>query len=75
MIQRIAITGMGIVSAIGNNVQENLLALAQQKSGIGQLELLDTIHQNFPCGEIKLTNTHLVDALKVKQNFLIPIET
>ena len=39
MIQHIAITGMGIVSAIGNNVQENLLALAQQKSGIGQLEL------------------------------------
>ncbi|HIB38349.1 beta-ketoacyl-[acyl-carrier-protein] synthase family protein [Mesonia sp.] len=68
MSSRIAITGMGIVSAIGNNVQENLLALAQQKSGIGQLELLETIHQNFPCGEIKLTNNHLVEALKVKQD-------
>ncbi len=68
MIQRIAITGMGIVSAIGNNVKENLLALAHQKSGIGQLELLETIHQNFPCAEIKLTNNHLVEALKVKQD-------
>ena len=67
MSKRIAITGMGVVSAIGTNVQENLLALKQQKSGIGQLRLLATIHQNFPCGEIKLTNAKLVEELKVQQ--------
>lgn len=54
------ITGMGIITSIGNNVEENLTSIRQEKSGIHRLELLDTVHKDsFVAGEIDLTNDSL----------------
>ena len=36
-MRRVAITGMGIVSSLGNNVQEVSTALAEGKSGISAM--------------------------------------
>jgi 3-oxoacyl-(acyl-carrier-protein) synthase len=56
----IYITGMGILSAIGNSVDETLHSLANGKTGIGPIQYLDTIHKNeFVAGEIKYNNSEL----------------
>jgi len=64
--ERIVVTGMGVTSAIGNNVEENFSALQQSKCGIGKIEILETVHQNhFPVGEIKMSNEALAEYLKL----------
>lgn len=69
---KIAITGMGIISAIGMTVEENFNALKNRNSGISDLEYIDTIHKDvLKFGEVKLTNTELADILNLpeKHNF------
>jgi 3-oxoacyl-[acyl-carrier-protein] synthase-1 len=57
-MKQIYITGIGIVSAIGNNVEENFLSLKEKRTGIGTLTLFETNHK-APAGEVKLTNEEL----------------
>lgn len=53
MAERVFITGVGMISAIGNNVQENLRHLREQKSGLGYTRHIDTIHKDvLPVGEV-----------------------
>ncbi len=66
MSKKVAITGMGIISSIGNNVEENYHALVNGKTGISDIENLKTIHaSNIKVGEIKLTNEALVQQLQL----------
>lgn len=46
MPDRIYVTGLGIISGIGNNLQENLHSLLQSKSGLGRLKYLESSLQN-----------------------------
>lgn len=63
---RVAITGMGIVSAIGNSVAENFDSLQNGKIGIGKISLFETRHQNeILVGEVKLSNTMLEKILQL----------
>lgn len=60
---------MGIISAIGNSVCENLEALLASKSGISSLSSLQTHHANsIKVGEVNLTNTQLSDVLNLPKN-------
>ncbi|MGC4038896.1 MAG: beta-ketoacyl-[acyl-carrier-protein] synthase family protein [Chitinophagaceae bacterium] len=64
-MSKIFVTGMGIITAIGDNVKSNREALIQGKSGIGDLTLFPTKYAGvLPCGEIKITT----DELKQKLN-------
>ena len=55
----ISITGLGIVSAIGMNLDENLNSLQNLKSGISNIDFINELQENFLGGEIKLTNQEL----------------
>lgn len=70
MRKKIAITGMGIISSIGKTVEENYIALINQKTGISTIENIDTIHKDvIKVGEIKLTNQELGQLLNLpKEN-------
>ena len=71
-MSKVAITGMGIISAIGNSVEENLNALLNATSGISTIENIDTNHKNsIKVGEIKMTNIELSQLLDLpeKNNF------
>lgn len=60
MSKKIYVTGFGIISAIGNNVDESLRALMSGNSGIGNISYLETIHkESLPVGEVKCSNTEL----------------
>ena len=53
---------MGIISAIGNSVEETLQSLSEGKSGIEKIRYLDTFHKDtFVAGEVKYSNKELVE--------------
>lgn len=61
---KVAITGMGIISAAGITVQQNYDSLIQGRAAISVIENINTIHKNtIKAGEIKLTNTQLEQQL------------
>lgn len=56
----IAITGIGIITAIGNTVEESLKALIQKQTGVGKATILESaLSQTHLFGEIKKTNEQL----------------
>jgi 3-oxoacyl-(acyl-carrier-protein) synthase len=66
MNQGVAITGMGIISAIGNTVEENYVSLVNDKMGITTIENISTVHfGEIKVGEIKKTNQQLVEELQL----------
>jgi len=67
-LEDIYITGMGIVSALGNNVKETLEVLLAQKSGITSLQYLRTSHTEFPVGEVKMTDEEMMNLLEIPEN-------
>ncbi len=72
MNKGVAVTGMGIISAIGNNVEENYQSLILSKSGIATIQKTDTIHKDFiKVGEINFTNKELIKILQlpIKNNY------
>ncbi|PWN58775.1 beta-ketoacyl-[acyl-carrier-protein] synthase family protein [Chryseobacterium viscerum] len=69
MSQKIAITGMGIISSIGNNVEENFISLQSGKHGISDIEMFETRHAGIiKTGEIKLSNEELVQKLQLDED-------
>ena len=61
---RVAITGMGIISAIGNSVEENFDALVNGRKAITDIDNIPTVHANkIKVGEIKKTNEELANEL------------
>lgn len=61
----IAITGEGIVSAIGLNKQEVLQSLQEGKSGIGEMKYLQSEHHELPVGEVDLSNEQMKEMLGI----------
>jgi 3-oxoacyl-[acyl-carrier-protein] synthase II len=69
MSRKVVITGLGVISSIGNNVQENFNALTSLKPGIGHIQNLDTVHKNIiPVSEVKLTDEELVQMAGFDKN-------
>ncbi|MCM4169028.1 3-oxoacyl-[acyl-carrier-protein] synthase 2 [Arenibacter antarcticus] len=64
MSKGVAITGMGIISAIGNNVVENYNSLIEGRKGISRVSKIETILQDsIMVGEIDYTNQELEQLL------------
>ncbi|AEA43434.1 beta-ketoacyl-[acyl-carrier-protein] synthase family protein [Fluviicola taffensis] len=63
---RIYVTGYGVISSIGENVEESLLALRSEKTGIKQGE--KTYTERFKVGEIRWTNDELVKRFELTQD-------
>lgn len=65
----VAITGMGIISAIGNNVAENYSSLLAGRAGISNISKIDTVHKgSIMVGEIEFTNGELEAILGLDAN-------
>lgn len=66
---RVAITGMGIISSIGTTVEANLHALLNSKKGIAPIVNIDTRHKNeIKVGEVLQTNAELAKSLHLNEN-------
>lgn len=67
--QKVWISGLGAISAMGYNVAENFEALQTGKSGIGYAKHLQTIHrETFPVCEIDASNTQLAEQSRMPSN-------
>jgi 3-oxoacyl-(acyl-carrier-protein) synthase len=54
------IAGIGVISAIGNNVAEHLSSFEREAAGMGDITQLHTIHRGrLPVAEVKLSNEQL----------------
>jgi 3-oxoacyl-[acyl-carrier-protein] synthase II len=60
MRQRVFVTGLGIISAIGNGTGETLTSLQTLKSGIGLLSQFNSIHSDIPVAEVKYSHDQLI---------------
>jgi 3-oxoacyl-[acyl-carrier-protein] synthase II len=60
MQPRVFVTGVGIISAIGNGTDETLESFNNLKSGIGNLTLFASVHSGIPVAEVKLGHKDLV---------------
>jgi len=60
MSSAVYVAGLGVISAIGNNVPENFASLKNEQAGMGDITLLNTIHKGIlPVAEVKLSNDEL----------------
>lgn len=67
--KEIWITGMGIISAIGNNSKECLSSLQLGKTGIDIIRNLNTLHKSdFVAGEIHFSNEELANQCGVRSD-------
>ncbi|HTH82420.1 MAG TPA: beta-ketoacyl-[acyl-carrier-protein] synthase family protein [Mucilaginibacter sp.] len=62
MSSTVYVAGVGVISAIGNNVAENLAAFEQEHAGMGDITLVNSIHRGvLPVAEVKLNNVALAE--------------
>ena len=70
MSSAVVVTGIGIISSIGNNVKKTTHALLNMQSGIKPISILNTRHKDaFVLGEVKNTQEelyHLANAVANK---------
>lgn len=54
------VAGVGVISALGKDRDENVFALQSGRSGIGPISLLKTVHRNtYPVAEVRYANEEL----------------
>ncbi|MBY0426973.1 MAG: beta-ketoacyl-[acyl-carrier-protein] synthase family protein, partial [Cytophagales bacterium] len=66
MSTRVFVTGIGMVSAIGQNVSETLDSIFSLHHGVGRTKFVNTIHKDeLPFAEIKLSNEEIANTLGI----------
>lgn len=65
MSSPVYITGAGIVSALGQGLSATARALAAGTSGLGPIRHLQTVHREFPVGEVQLSDAEMAERLGV----------
>jgi 3-oxoacyl-[acyl-carrier-protein] synthase I len=62
--KNVYIAGLGVISAIGNNVAENLASLKSEKAGMHAMQRLQSVHKNkLPVAEVSVSNEDLCQQL------------
>ena len=59
MRDRVVITGMGVVSALGIGAEANCSALLRGESGVRTVRYLPTEHREFPVGEVPMSGEEM----------------
>ncbi len=67
MEDRVYVAGIGLISAIGDSVDETFQSLKKEVSGISHITLFDSVNRGkLPVGEVKISNTLLAKRLSQK---------
>ncbi|MDR1417499.1 MAG: beta-ketoacyl-[acyl-carrier-protein] synthase family protein [Prevotellaceae bacterium] len=68
MPRKAAITGIGVVSALGAGREPTLAALREGRTGIAPVRYLKTSHTEFLVGEVKLSDEEMTRALRIPES-------
>lgn len=68
----VAVTGVGVVTAIGNNVAENLDSLRDQRTGIAPLGDAIATRKPYLAAQVKLSDSEIKSALALDNNSNFP---
>lgn len=72
MSRKVVVTGLGVVSALGIGVDQNIRALQKGCSGIASISHLETrLCDEFVLGEVKYSNEELKSLLRIEQSELV----
>ena len=71
MKDRICVTGIGIISAIGSNRFETLESLLTEKSGISRMRHLKSIHKDIPVGGVRMSDKELKISCGIEEDYNI----
>jgi len=69
MSKMVFVTGMGIISSLGNGIAENLEAIKTKRSGIGKIKYINTIYNNIPFAEVKYSNKELSQIIGLENDY------
>ena len=72
MSSGIAITGMGIISALGIGLDKTYTSLLEKRCPIASPKYLKTVHTNLPCGEVEFSNSQLVELIGEDKERVFP---
>ena len=64
----VAVTGLGVLCAIGNDSQSVLSALRRGETGVGRMRYLRSSHTELPVGEVKMSDEELMSLLGMKRD-------
>lgn len=64
----IFVTGIGILTGLGNGKTENLNAILEEKTAISEIKILQSKHTELPAAEVKLTNAEMCDMLDYQED-------
>jgi 3-oxoacyl-(acyl-carrier-protein) synthase len=68
--QKIYLTAMSAISAIGDQADDHFESIKKEKTGIGEVDFLQTKHrQNFLFGEVKKSNSNLIKELELSSGY------
>ncbi len=69
MQSKVFITGIGAITSIGDNVEENYQNLIHKKHGLKHTQFLDTIHKDiFPVSEVTHSNEELAKMIGIENS-------
>jgi len=71
MAQNVFVTGLGIITGIGKNVEETLNALKNLHSGVGAISHLKTVHDHLPCSEVPFSDQELKKMLQLNDQEIV----
>ena len=69
-MKRVFISGIGVISSIGNSIEENISSLRNSRTGIDKIQYLNTVHKDDNvAAEVKLSNKELKNMVKEMYGF------
>ncbi len=72
MSRKVVVTGIGVVSALGLGVDENIKALQNGRTGVSSIQYLKTrLRDEFVLGEVKYSNAILKELLNIPTDKLM----
>ena len=67
-MNKVYITGFGIISGIGCGEEETFTSLQQKRTAIGNISLLETALKHYPVAEVMKTNADLIRLASLPDN-------
>ena len=67
-MKEIYVTGMGIISALGAGCEVTLDCLRRRQTGVAPVKRLETLHREFPVGEVDISDDEMKMMLGLPEN-------